>query len=78
MFKQEVADQIISTVIDDIAASAASVKGCADAARAFVANGNRGGAVEVLLDVEVKANELKQLVEVASFVSRRTEMRLSI
>jgi len=73
MFKQEVADQIISTVIDDIAASAASVKGCADVARAFAANGNRGGAVEVLLDVEVKANELKVLVEVVSFVSRRTD-----
>ena len=50
-----------------------SLKGCADAARAFAANGNRSGAVEVLLDVEIKANELKQLVEVVSFVSRRTE-----
>jgi len=73
MFTPEIADQIISTVIDEIAASAANVKGCADAARAFAANGNRSPAVEVLLDVEVRAHELKQLVEVVSFVGRRAQ-----
>ena len=35
--------------------------------------GNRNEAIETLLEIEIKLNELRALVELASFVNRRTE-----
>jgi hypothetical protein len=73
VFKPEQSTEIIRSVADEVVATTSGIQGFAEAARAFARSGNRTEAVEVLLDIELKLNELRALVELASFVNRRTE-----
>jgi len=73
VFKPDLANQIIQRVADEVVATTSGIQGFAEAARAFARTGNRVEAVEVLLDIELKLNELRALVELASFVNRKTE-----
>ena len=73
MFQPDQSSEIIMGVADEIMAITSGVQGFAEAARAFARSGNRIEAVEVMLDIELKLNELRALVELASFVNRRTE-----
>jgi len=73
VFKPDQSTQIIRSVADEVVATTSGIHGFAEAARAFARTGNRTEAVEVLLDIELKLNELRALVEVASFVNRRTD-----
>jgi hypothetical protein len=73
VFKPDQSNQIIQSVADEVAATTSGIQGFAEAARAFARTGNRTKAVEVMLDIELKLNELRALVELASFVNRRTD-----
>jgi hypothetical protein len=74
MFKPDQSTEIINSVADEAIATISGIQGFANAARAFARTGNRTEAIEVLLDIELKLNELRALVELASFVNRKTKM----
>jgi len=72
VFKPDQSTEIIQRVADEVVATTSGIQGFAEAACAFARTGNRIEAVEVLLDIELKLNELRALVELASFVNRKT------
>lgn len=73
VLKPDLANQIIQRVADEVVTTTCGIQGFAEAAQAFARNGNRSEAIAVLLDIEPKLNELSALVELASFVNRRTD-----
>jgi hypothetical protein len=73
MFRPDQAAEVILKAADEVAATTSGIQGFAEAARAFARTGNRDEAVGALLEVELKLNELRALVELVSFVDRRTE-----
>jgi hypothetical protein len=71
--KSDAANQIVHGVVEEVVSTTSGIHGFAEAARAFARNGNRTEAIAILLDIELKLNNLRALVEIASFVNRRTD-----
>ena len=71
--KTEVADELVIIVCIDIAENARCVALAAEAAQALATAGLRNKAVQSLLDAEPYLHDARKYLELAAFVSRKTD-----